>query len=133
MKLKYLALSIILLFTNLFGNVNNTQETKTDLLCIGKWHAKYGGYGDEKIPIPLEQNKIWMLFYKNGDHEVRADNKIKKGQWEFSKNKDSIFFTTEEGKKKYMRIKKLTKKELDVVFIDNRQEITLYMEKVESK
>jgi len=127
MKIKLLTFSLLF-----FISTSITQESKTDLLCGKKWYAKYATIDGIKTPIPPgEQNELWMLFYKDGKQVASVGDDKKIGQWKFSKNKDSIDFTTEAGKRKFMPIDTLTEKKLNLVFIDQNQKITIYFEKKE--
>lgn len=129
MKLKYLAITITFLFTTVFAN-SDFQKDKTSLLCSGKWYMSYMEAGDMKMPVPEEQRaNMWMNFFKDGKHQVNTQGKIKKGLWKFSKNKDSLIFTTEKGEKKSMKLKGLTKTALNLTLTDRGQEVTIYLEK----
>lgn len=131
MKLKYLFLSVTLILTSVFTNTN-IQDSKASLLCNEKWYVSYMETDDMKMPVPEEQKySMWMIFHKEGKHEVNMNSEVEKGQWEFSKNKDSLHFVTQRGLNKSMRLQKLTKKELEVVFSDSGKEITIHLEKKE--
>ena len=134
MKLKYLAVSIVFLFTSILNN-SDVQDSKIDLLCNGKWYMSSMESGGNKMPVPkADKNSMWMIFSKDGKHEVNAkdkNSKAEKGLWKFSKNKDSIIFTTEQGNIKPMKLKDLTKKELNLVFDAYGREITIYLERKE--
>ena len=128
MNLKYLTISLVILFTSIL-NISSIQENKTSLLCSGKWYMSSMELEDTKVPIPDEERKkMWMIFYKDGKHEVSAGSQIKKGLWEFSENKDSIVFTIENGEIKSMKLIALKKKELHLTFLDNGKEITAYLD-----
>ncbi|MFD2568268.1 hypothetical protein [Pseudotenacibaculum haliotis] len=125
MKLKYLLLSLTLFVTSVF-----IQDSKTNLISGKKWHAKAIQMGEQKMDVPPgEQNQMWMIFHKDGVHEVNANNSIKKGTWKFSKQKDSIHFITEKGKEKSMKLEKLTKESLVLGFMENGMEARVYLEK----
>ncbi|MEQ6123279.1 hypothetical protein AAON49_03645 [Pseudotenacibaculum sp. MALMAid0570] len=127
MKLKFITLSFVFLFTSTF-----LQESKTDLLCGKKWFAKYIEMGENKMPVPPgEQNQMWMIFEKDGVHKVNTNNTVKKGTWKFTKNKDSIFFTTEKGLEKKMKLETLNKESLVLVLEERGQEGKIYLEKEE--
>ena len=125
MKLKYLTLSFIFLFTNIF-----IQDTKTDLICNGKWHIKSAVIDGNKVPLPPGKS-MWMTFSKDGKHIVNAGDVLgdEEGKWIFSKNKDSIIFTTSAGEKKFMGLKTLTKENLNLSFKEQNNEITMFLEK----
>ncbi|MFY0631578.1 MAG: hypothetical protein JXR05_14465 [Flavobacteriaceae bacterium] len=131
MKLKYLALSIVLLFTSALID-SDIQDSKTDLLCKEKWYVKYiEANGNKQTPPPGQVDEMWMNFLKDGNHEVNSNNRIQKGKWAFTKNKDSITFTTEKGELKKTKIETLNKKELNLKLADQGQVITIHLERKE--
>ena len=136
MNLKYLAISIVILFTNTHTNPT-FQESKTDILCSGKWYMVSMESSSSKMKVPnYDKKNMWMIFSKDGKHEVNAKNGQKKteiGRWEFTKNKDSIIFNTEIGNIKKMKLKSLTKKELGLSFNEYGKEISIYLEKEEEE
>lgn len=134
MNLKHLTVSIIILFTSIL-NTSNVQEDKTALLCSGKWYMSHMESGETKKTIPeADKKNMWMIFSKDGKHEVNARNTNEKteiGSWKFTKNKDSILFNTESGLLKKMKIKSLTKKELGLTFLESGYEVSVYLDKNE--
>ena len=125
MKLKHLLLSFTFLLTSLF-----VQDSKTDLICGSKWHAKSIEMGEQKVDVPPgEQNQMWMIFHKDGVHEVNTSSTVKKGSWEFSKQKDSIHFTTHKGVKKSMKLDKLTKDLLVLAYTEQGMVARVHLEK----
>jgi len=128
MKLKFLTLSLIILCTGILSDVT-IQEDKTSILCSGKWYISSMQSGENTIAIPDdERDNMWMNFFKDGKHEVMASGKIKKGSWKFSKNKDSLVFNTQSGEIKYMKLRGLNKKELNLSFFDGGKKINISLD-----
>ena len=129
MKLKFLIVSIALFVSNFLGGFD-AQTSKTDLLCGEKWQVTSMEANEFKMPVPAGEG-MWMKFYKNGQHDVNVDNKLKVGKWEFNKAQDSIFFTTSNGSIKKMKIGKLEAKNLELIFTEGGSPFKINLEKEE--
>jgi len=89
--------------------------------------VKFASAGGSKFPVPPTES-MWMKFFKDGKHQVDVGDGLNEGKWEFTKNKDSIFFTTDKGNKKSMKIDLLTSKKLDLTFAEGAGTVTMHME-----
>lgn len=127
MKLKLLVLSITLFFASISINLD-TQTSKTDMLCGEKWYVTSMVSGELNIPVPNAEN-MWMKFHKSGQHDVNVDNVVKVGKWEFTKNKDSILFTTDKGTLQKMKLERLEKTNLDITFFESGRAFTMKLKK----
>ena len=90
------------------------QDEKTDLelLCSGKWNMEYMTMGGERIELPTDEEQAsWMIFHKNGKHEIMSFGDKFKAKWEY-KSKGRIILMIDKDGTMEQKIEKLTETEL---------------------
>lgn len=108
--------SIIILFSLLISITSSFKDQEPnidlDLLCSGKWNMAYVIMQNERMDLPSEGDQIsWMIFHKDGKHEVMSFGRKFVGTWEYLKESNEIRMT-DPGGSVNQKVKKLTKTEL---------------------
>lgn len=110
MKTFILLFSLLLSITPSFEIQKNTIDL--DLLCSGKWNMEYVVMDNQRTDLPSEGNQVsWMIFHKDGKHEIMSFGQKFTGTWKYLKESNSIEMT-DPGGSVNQKIEKLTKDEL---------------------
>ncbi len=126
---KIFILSVIL-FTYSF-TVNAQQKTySSDDFCKIKWLFKSVNFNGQVMEYTEAQKKDnWMIFHKDGKHQVKSGGKITDGAtWEFE-SKENMFTFKDNGDVTQQKIIKLTKTEMVIEGDFEGKKLTFYLEK----
>ncbi|TYC09703.1 hypothetical protein ES677_12335 [Bizionia gelidisalsuginis] len=58
---------------------------------------EYVESSEQQIPIPGDVDENWMIFHKNGKHEVMSLGEIHFGKWVYTKDDRTIRLSEEEN------------------------------------
>ena len=97
-----------------FTIVEKSQEKDVlSIICKGKWLFESATLAGDKRDFPKEiQKENWMVFHKDGRHEVKTGGFISNGTWEYDKENKSFTFVDATGETAIQKIKKITYKQL---------------------
>lgn len=120
----------VILFTYSYAGKAQDKKYTTDDFCKIKWYIKSINFNEQDIKYTDAQKEDnWMIFHKDGKHEVTNNGKTTEAAtWEYDK-KESMLTFKDNGDETKQKIIKLTATELILQGDLEGKVLTFYLEK----
>lgn len=114
--MKYLVTVVTFLVCFSFSTVDVQSKADLTILCATQWRIVSMEINDDKRDLSSEPGEeSWMIFHKDGTHEIMSIGQKHIGKWEYKEKSNTIVMTDPTGVVE-QKIDKLTKEELILSF-----------------